>query len=253
VTRLAAGILLSAVVATAALPAAAGGPVPSAGVARVEAREDQARAACSSGRLQEGASILTELFAQTDEGTYLFNLGRCYQQNGRREEALMRFRAYLRRPDGDPAAVAAAKQYITQLEAPPLPAAVVKDLPKEPPREPPRQARRLRLAGLVAGGIGVGAIGAATFFAVRTHRLQEQQDDAVRAGNSAPGFFEDLNDRGDRAERLQWVFLGVGAAAASAGAVLYYLGRREQSGYEASLLVTPLAGGGGGAMVYGVF
>ncbi len=49
------------------------------------------------GDHQKGAEILVRLFIQTRDPVYLFNQGRCYQQNHRWAEALGRFREYLRK------------------------------------------------------------------------------------------------------------------------------------------------------------
>jgi hypothetical protein len=42
-------------------------------------------------------SILAELYVETNDPTYLFNQGRCYEQNVRYVEAAERFREYLRK------------------------------------------------------------------------------------------------------------------------------------------------------------
>jgi hypothetical protein len=45
----------------------------------------------------DGVAILAELFASTGDLDYVYNQGRCYQQNNRPDEAIARFREYLRR------------------------------------------------------------------------------------------------------------------------------------------------------------
>jgi hypothetical protein len=61
------------------------------------AKEKEAKKACALGDYQKGAEILTDLLVETNDPTYIYNQGRCYQQNGRCEQAINRFREYLRK------------------------------------------------------------------------------------------------------------------------------------------------------------
>jgi len=61
-----------------------------------QAQERAARKACLSGDYAKGASILSDLFIDTKNPTYIFNQGRCFQQNHRYEDAISRFKEYLR-------------------------------------------------------------------------------------------------------------------------------------------------------------
>jgi len=45
---------------------------------------------------QKGVDILSDLFVETSSPIYVYNQGRCYQQNNRWEQAIGRFREYLR-------------------------------------------------------------------------------------------------------------------------------------------------------------
>jgi hypothetical protein len=88
---------------------------PTAGadaLAAIEAREADAKVACAQGRVGDAVAILALLFDRTGDSGYLFNQGRCYQQNGHRDEALVRFRAFLERPDISLEARARAEQYV---------------------------------------------------------------------------------------------------------------------------------------------
>lgn len=60
-------------------------------------KEKAAKRACIAGETQVGISLLADLYADSDEPTYIFNQGRCYQQNNLYEQALGRFREYLRK------------------------------------------------------------------------------------------------------------------------------------------------------------
>src|SRR5689334_17575967 len=71
----------------------------SAGGARAEeeSRQVKAKRACAAGRVEEGVELLAALYAESGDVNYVYNQGRCYQQNGRGDQALNRFREYLRR------------------------------------------------------------------------------------------------------------------------------------------------------------
>jgi tetratricopeptide (TPR) repeat protein len=99
----------------------------------VKDQENAARAACLMGDYQRGAEILVKLFIQTRDPTYLYNQGRCYQQNHRWEEALDRFREYLRKaPKLADSAKAEVQQHIAECEANQSKPAVIPPLPPEP-------------------------------------------------------------------------------------------------------------------------
>jgi tetratricopeptide (TPR) repeat protein len=53
--------------------------------------------ACLTGNTSKGVEILADLFIETRDPTYLFNQGRCFEQNRRYEDAIARFREYLLR------------------------------------------------------------------------------------------------------------------------------------------------------------
>jgi hypothetical protein len=61
------------------------------------AKERVAKKACLSGDYVKGVSILAQLFVDTNDSTFLYNQGRCYEQNVRYWEAAERFREYLRK------------------------------------------------------------------------------------------------------------------------------------------------------------
>ena len=59
-------------------------------------REIEARKACLVGQVDAGAAILAGLFAETGNPNFVYNQARCYEQNSRPDEAISRFREYLR-------------------------------------------------------------------------------------------------------------------------------------------------------------
>jgi hypothetical protein len=68
----------------------------SAQAASRQAQERKAHKACLSGDYAKGVSILSDLFVDSDDPTYILNQGRCFEQNRRYEDAIARFQEYLR-------------------------------------------------------------------------------------------------------------------------------------------------------------
>src|SRR5688572_13592528 len=62
-----------------------------------EARELEAKRACLASRPEQGIEILAGLYAETNDPTYIYNQARCFEQNGRAQDAVTRFREYLRK------------------------------------------------------------------------------------------------------------------------------------------------------------
>ena len=109
--------MVVAVLAAAIAPAGATGSGAAAERARAR-REVAARRACAAGRVEQGIALLAALEKELRHPNYLYNQARCYQQNGRAEPAIARFRDYLR---ADPAASRDVRRqverFIRELEA----------------------------------------------------------------------------------------------------------------------------------------
>jgi hypothetical protein len=60
-----------------------------------EAQERAAKKACLVGDTAKGVEILADLFVDTNDPTYIFNQGRCFEQNRLYQDAIGRFREYL--------------------------------------------------------------------------------------------------------------------------------------------------------------
>lgn len=58
-------------------------------------QERTARAACLAGDYAKGVAILSELFVATHDPAFIYNQGRCFEQNHRYEDAISRFHEYL--------------------------------------------------------------------------------------------------------------------------------------------------------------
>ncbi len=59
-----------------------------------ESRERAAKKACLAGDAAKGVAILAELYVRTNDPVFIFNQGRCFEQNGKYEEAVIRFREF---------------------------------------------------------------------------------------------------------------------------------------------------------------
>jgi hypothetical protein len=226
-------------------------------VARAEptaARELQAKEACLLGDPATGVSILMELYVETSHPTYLFNAGLCFERNGRYEEAILRYREYLRKAtDAKEADRAAAEKHIAGCQAlmraqhaapaprypahPGVPIAVAPPPTQvsttvAPPRQPADAGSGLRFTGITIAVFGVAALAAGVAFNVQAngiaHDLQstttyERSREVTRANY----------------ETLGWVSYGIGGACAAGGVLLYYLGYRQGRSASASVTFLP--------------
>ena len=216
------------------------------------AKEKAAKKACAMGDFRKGADILTDLFIETNNATYVYNQGRCYQQNNRWEQAISRFREFLRRakdisesdrvdterqiadceaslakvspPPAPPAP--APPVPVTHVETPsPAPEPVVPDVSSKP-APPPSDGSRgkgLRVTGIVLAAVGVAAIGTGVGLAVKANGLSTKDYSQTREN--------------ERASLKTWglVSYGVGAAAIVTGAILYIVGWPSQQSSSVAL------------------
>jgi hypothetical protein len=98
-------------------------------------RELEAKKACLGGRTDRGIELLAEMYAETNDPTYIYNQGRCFQQSGRPREALTRFREYMRKAPNMAADDKALVQgYISELEEQ-LKTSPAPDLSARPPTD----------------------------------------------------------------------------------------------------------------------
>ncbi|HEY0713675.1 MAG TPA: hypothetical protein VGF45_13430, partial [Polyangia bacterium] len=91
---------------------------PVAAAPSEDPRAAEARRACATGQVDRGVDLLASIIAESGDPSAVYNQARCYQQNGRPEEALNRFREYLRiGADEKPADRRKAERFIAELEA----------------------------------------------------------------------------------------------------------------------------------------
>jgi len=218
-------------------------------------KEKAAKKACITGNVKAGTDILADLYVDTGDTTYVFNQGRCYEQNHRWEEAADRFREYLRKApnlaDGEKAEVNAhiaecdsmlAKQTGASPNSPKeaspglastsAPSGTMVNAPNTdttypsvvpvvtvqslPPKS---EGRGLRIAGIAATAFGLCAITTGVVLALKEQSLTNQINAKFNADKEST-----------RASYVTWGYVsyGVGAAAVVAGATLYVLGWRSE-------------------------
>lgn len=242
-----------------------------------QARERAARKACLAGDYAKGVSILSDLFLDTSEVIYIFNQGRCLEQNQRYEDAIGRFREYLRvgkKLSASDSAV--AEKHIADCEAllgrqpsgsvqPPPTAVIEPPIPVVPPPapapEPPvivvRQPAEpsstgkgagLRTAGIVTAAVGVAAVAAGVVLGLKVSNMAHDME-------STPGAYSESKESDRKTyATLGWVSYGIGGAAIATGAVLYIIGIRAKDDQPANLAVVPaIQGGNFGAVLKGAF
>ena len=83
-----------------------------------ENQERTAKKACLLGDFKKGTEILADLYIDTNNPTYIYNQGRCLEQSGQNETAILRFQEYLRKAEGlSPADADAVRKRIDDLQA----------------------------------------------------------------------------------------------------------------------------------------
>lgn len=83
----------------------------------LESKERAAKTACMSGDYAKGVALLAEMFVSTGKPIYIFNQGRCFEQSGKYEEAIVRFREFLRKHAEKDESGLAAETHIAECEA----------------------------------------------------------------------------------------------------------------------------------------
>jgi hypothetical protein len=254
----------------------AGSPVRAAGEdSGRKARERQARTACLAGDPTKGVGLLAELFVDTGDFNYIFNQARCFEQNHRYEDAISRFREFLKKaPNISKADHADVERQIAECQSflqpgtatprlapdgtasPPMPqpeptvvpaaaqpsptpvapaAGVAVTVPPSPAGATTSPGSGMRIAGIGIGAAGLVSIGAGVYFYTRAASLSNKI--STSDSPSASDY-----QSGKTAQTMQWVFYGAGAAALATGSVLCYLG--WSSSGTGQTAVAPMVGPG---------
>ena len=256
------------------VPAASGAPGHTE-----DPRVQDAKIACAAGDVTTANRLLAELYAATEDPIWIFNQGRCFQQNGDPGHALTRFREYLRKAKTAPKGVVGAsdiseaEQYIKELEteiaaqnnkgAPsePTPPAPVVPAPAPVAQPAPAQAATAKAQpqsteeqgrGLVMTGIALEIVGAAALIpgGVFSYLVSKTSDDAnnlTSGGKIAQGAdLRTKQDDGNRFVTMQYVFYAIGGVAAATGITLHIIGSSKNnagSTVEVQPAISPTAWG----------
>ena len=225
-------------------------------------------------RLRQGGNDSSQLFVETKDPNYIFNQARCFEQNSHCEEAVGRFREYLRKasalspedkadtekhiadcqallgqkPTPEPAresAVAVAPKVTVPPAAPSLPPAAASPAPPAPEQIAVASAtqpaanpgRGLRIAGIACGVVGVASVGTAIYFYTQAKSYSDKVSGQTTLNPSD-------DSAGKRAQTMQWVFYGAGAAAIATGTVLYVLGWQAADSGRTVTGIAPMLGPG---------
>jgi tetratricopeptide (TPR) repeat protein len=207
----------------------------------VDAKERAARMACLSGDYAKGVAILNELFVDFKDPSFIYNSGRCFEQNRRYDDAIARFQEYLRAGKKLSAADKADaqkhivdcqdlldKQASKQALAAPVPAVV------PPPVEPAAPAPAVPASPPVASAtseahpwqhsakwIAAGAaVGLAAFGGVEYYRYSSKNHDFNNDPKCVAGGCESLASSADTAQTL--AIVGFSAAGVAAGAAVIF-------------------------------
>ena len=240
------------------------------GVASAAGRQAQERAAkkaCLAGDPAKGVEILAELYVDTNDITYIFNQGRCFEQNRKYEDAIGRFREYLVKGEkltASEKAVAqtridACESYLPKNEpAPtvvstPVATPVVPAQPEvlavgqQPPQVDGKAGSGLRIAGVTVASVGAAALIAGVLLNLKVNSMAS---DLAKPEN----FNRDTDTTRKNYKTLGWVSYGVGAACLAGGSLLYYLGWHSGRDSGSSVALVPsVAPDMAGAVLIGAF
>jgi hypothetical protein len=242
-------------------------------------KERTARKACLSGDWAKGIDILADLFVDTRDPTYIFNQGRCLEQNHRYDDAIERFREFLRTGETQTlksedkesaekhiaacketlAAQGVATEPVGPLVPPPITPVVVPP-PAPAPEEPApivvqtdaakptgKAGSGLRIAGIVTAAFGLAAAGAGLAFNLVANNTVGDMEKTLN------GYATKKSDH-DTYVTLSWVGYGVGAACLVTGAVLYGIGLKARSRSSTQVDLMPAVGPGQAGVAFtGVF
>lgn len=243
-----------------------------------DAKERRARTACLAGDYAEGVRLLSELFVSTKDTTFIFNQGRCFEQNRRYEDAIARFQEFLRASKKvTKADKAEAQKHINDCKelladggekskaeqsapaaptpvTPVVPAAVVPSpvvptsaasMPVVTSAATSSAGSGLRTAGIVMASVGGAALVAGVIFNLKVNSLASDIQ-------KTDGYSPDKESDRKTYRTLGWVGYGLGAACVATGAVLYILGSRSGDGPSVAL-VPAFAHDHAGAILKGAF
>ena len=241
-----------------------------ASAANRQAKERAAKKACLAGDPAKGVEILAELYVDTNDITYIFNQGRCFEQNRKYEDAIGRFREYLVKgekltasekavaqtridacesylPKNEPAPTVVATPVVPAQPAQGPSSPEVVAVGQQPPQVDGNAGSRLRIAGVTVASVGAAALIAGVLLNLKVNSMAS---DLAKPEN----FNRDTDTTRKNYKTLGWVSYGVGAACLAGGSLLYYLGWDSGRDSGSSVALVPsVAPGMAGAVMTGAF
>jgi hypothetical protein len=103
---------------------------------------------------------------------------------------------------------------------------------------------KLRVSAYIATGTGVVLLGAGGYFAWVAHKREGELSDLFAEEGQWSPAYQDKWDQGESARRRAIWLSAAGGAAVAAGAVLYFLGRRQAGAGAVEVGAAPAPGGG---------
>ena len=225
------------------------------------AKVREARTACLAGDYTQGVRLLSELFVASKDPGFIYNQARCFEQNSRNQEAISRFKEYLRvakrltaeeKADVEKhiadcqaglAALAPSPAVAQSVTPQPAPSAGSQPPPiTRPIQEPPststtppaavESGSTLRTTGIVVGSIGVATVATAVILNLKANQLADSGDGSGQKSyrNGALTCY------------------GVGGAAVAAGLVMYLLGHKADAAPSTGVALLPVWTSDGAAL-----
>jgi tetratricopeptide (TPR) repeat protein len=124
--------------------------------------------------------------------------------------------------------------------------------------EPPMSAetaRKLRIAGMATGGVGVLGLGAGVFFALRSSSLKSDINSEIGKTNAWTPELTGKNSDMESAKKMALISFIAGGVCVAGGAALYYLGwsKAPKEGGSQAMLTPTVGPGGSGLLLTGRF
>jgi hypothetical protein len=227
------------------------------------AKEREARTACLAGDYTLGVRLLSELFVSSKDPGFIYNQARCFEQNSRYQEAVSRFKEYLRvgkhltdeeKADAQKHIADCQESLAGQPPAPMVTHSVTTPSGgSQPPpitqpiHEPPSTSTTsaaveswstLRTTGIVVGSLGLATVATAVVLNLKANQL----------ANSGDGSGQKSYRNG------ALISYGVGGAAVAAGLVMYLLGHKADAAPSTGMALLPVwTSDGAGLAIRGDF
>jgi tetratricopeptide (TPR) repeat protein len=200
----------------------------------------EARRACASGQLERGIQLLADLIAENNDAAAIYYQARCYQENGRPEQALARFQEFLRlSPNLSARGRDEVTTAISRLEYALAEKTRQESLAARTARAPtpPADGELLSRSGywriptrreltVATATVGVVALAGSVYFGLRAHGFERDIERQSRFQPVAEAEFQRRYQQGKRAASWQVISTVVAALALGQSAVLHFLYRR---------------------------